>query len=119
MKNFLLFLLSLFLLLILIISINTLRFNSKQLNPVSERNKYEVDTLAINHLSSAIRIRSISYDDESLTNYSFFDSLNSFLLSNYPLVISKLNLQIINKRSLLFHWKGSAAIKKHSYNVIW
>ena len=112
MKKFLLFLLSIFLLLILIISINAIRFTSKQLNVVSERNNYKIDSLAINHLSSSIRIRSISYDDDSLTNYSSFDSLNTFLRSNYPLVFSKLNLQIINKHSLLFRWKGSDANKK-------
>ena len=112
LKKILLFFLTLFLLLILIISINTIRFTSKQLNPVSEKNNFIIDTLAINHLSSSIRICSISYDEDSLTNYSLFDSLNTFLHSNYPLVFSTLNLQIINNYSLLFHWKGSTSNKK-------
>lgn len=112
MKKFLLFLLGIFLLLILIISINTIRFTSKQLNPASAKSNFIIDTLAINHLSTSIRIRSISYDDDSLTNYLFFDSLNTFLRTNYPLVFSKLNLQVINNHSLLFHWKGSAPNKK-------
>ena len=112
LKIFFLFLLGIFLILIIIISVNTIRFTSKQLNPVSAKNNYIIDTLSINHLSTSIQIRSISYDEDSLTNYLFFDTLNSFLRTNYPLVFGKLNLQVINNHSLLFHWKGSATNKK-------
>ena len=112
MKKLFLFLLSLILLLLLVISINTLRFSSKKLAPLTERNKFNVDTLAVNHLSAAIRIRSISYDDDNLTNYSLFDSLYVFLRDNYPLVFKTLNTQLINRHSLLFYWKGTATDKK-------
>ena len=112
MKNILLFLLSLIILLLLVISINTLRFSTKQLAPLSERNKFEVDSFAVNHLSTAIRIRTISYDDTSLINYFLFDSLNFFLRITYPLTFKKLNPQIINGHSLLFHWKGSDTDKE-------
>lgn len=112
MKKLFLFFLSLIILLLLVISIKTLRFTSKQLKPVSEKNNYEVDTLAINHLSSAIRIRNISYDNDSLIDYYLFDSLYFFLRKTYPLTFNTLSPQIINGHSLLFHWKSIYNKKK-------
>ena len=105
MKKVLLFLF--ILLLLIIISINTIRFSSRQFNNPTERKTFAVDTPAVNHLSAAIRIRSISYDNDSITDYTSFDSLYNFLRRTYSLTFNTLNPQIINGHSLLFHWKGS------------
>lgn len=108
MKTFLKFLLALILLFVVVILINTIRFKSKQLSVIGERRIVEIDTAAVRHLSEAIRIRTISYDDNNLIDYTQFDSLYSFLEKTYPLTFQKLSHQRINDYSLLFHWKSSS-----------
>ncbi len=112
MKKFFLFFLFLLVLILLIISFNTIRFKSSQLAPSGERRKFDVDSIAVRNLSDAIKIQTISYDYDSLTDYSTFDSLISFLRVSYPQTFSKLIIQTVNQHSLLLKWKGSDSKKK-------
>ena len=107
MKKILKFFVFVLVLLIVIISIKTVLFQSKQTGVRSDRRKFQIDTNAVNHLRQAIQIKSISYDNDSLTDYSQFNSLINFLESSYPLTFEKLESRVINKHSLLLHWKGS------------
>ncbi len=107
MKRILKFFLFVLILLLVIISIKTVLFQSKQTGIRADRKKFQIDTNAVNHLRQAIQIKSISYDNDSLTDYSQFDSLINFLENSYPLTFEKLESRIINKHSLLLHWKGS------------
>ncbi len=107
MKRILKFFLFVLILLLVIISIKTVLFQSKQTGIRADRKKFQIDTNAINHLRQAIQIKSISYDNDRLTDYSQFDSLINFLENSYPLTFEKLESRIINKHSLLLHWKGS------------
>ena len=109
MRRILLFLLSLVILLLLIIIFNTLQFKSKQTAVLSERKEIETDTAAINHLSSAIRIATISFDDRQDT--SAFTVFNNFLRLTYPLTFEKLKDTVINRHSLILHWKTGSTLK--------
>lgn len=112
MKKFFLFILFLLLFLISIISFNTLRFSSVQGELKKEGRKFEKDSVAIRHLSESIRIKTISYDNNSQTDYSQFDSLFIFFRKSFPLTFSKLNVRVINQHSLLIEWKGKSTALK-------
>lgn len=60
----------------------------------------------IKNLSKAISIPTISNDDDALVDWSKFDEFHSFLKEAYPLIHEKLDLQIISKKSLMYHWKS-------------
>jgi carboxypeptidase PM20D1 len=99
-------------LLLVIVSVNTIRFSSKQLSPPGEKKNFPEDSAAVRHLSEAIKIKTISYDNESLTDYTAFDSLNSFLKKTYPAVFERLELRIVNNHSLLLKWKSVVTSEK-------
>lgn len=130
MKKFFIILVSLIFLLLIIISINTILFKSKQYGSIGKRKTYPVDVIAVSHLSSAIKYRTISFDKpqdvpivDSLLSIpgwntlpdvatSGFDSLLSFLRRTYPLTYSKIEVRTVNMHSLLFKWKGKDSSKK-------
>jgi carboxypeptidase PM20D1 len=108
-KKILRFLLAIVILLLIIITFNTLRFISKQDHQLGQRLSLPSDTAAIRHLSEAIHIRTVSYDEDSpvKTDSTTFDMLIHFLQTTYPATFISLDATIINRHSLLFHWKGS------------
>jgi len=139
LKKIFLFLLAIIVLLIIIISVNTVLFKSKQSAPVGQRRTFPIDTSAIIHLSAAIRYQTISYDfpenettmEDSLKEYfqkfkkfipgwhaeiaepfDQFDSLLQYLNITYPLTFKNLLFKNINERSVLLHWKGTSKEKK-------
>lgn len=59
------------------------------------------------NLSKAIRIKTISHEDDSLTDWNEFEKFHSFLREAFPLVHKNLEIEKISKASLLFYWKGT------------
>ena len=59
------------------------------------------------NLSKAIRIKTISHEDDSLTDWKEFEKFHSFLREAFPLVHKNLEIEKISKASLLFYWKGT------------
>ncbi|MDE6413288.1 MAG: M20/M25/M40 family metallo-hydrolase [Eubacterium sp.] len=59
------------------------------------------------NLSKAIRIKTISHEDESLTDWNEFDKFHCFLREAFPLVHKNLEIEKISRASLLFYWKGT------------
>ena len=59
------------------------------------------------NLSKAIRIKTISHEDESLTDWGEFEKFHAFLREAFPLIHEKLELENVSKASLLFYWKGT------------
>jgi carboxypeptidase PM20D1 len=112
LKRFFLILLFVLLLLLIVFAINTLRFNSKQVGPIGVRKQFPVSESAVSHLSAAITFRTISYDQDSLIDHTSFDSLISFLCVTYPLTFEKLQVDQINKHSLLLSWRNFSSKKK-------
>ena len=60
----------------------------------------------VKNLSKAISITTISNDDDAHVDWSKFDEFHSLLKEAYPLIHEKLDLQIISKKSLMYHWKS-------------
>ena len=92
-------------LLLVIVLVNTYRFtkeipqgNALALGPVSDS--------AINHLSEAVQIKTISYADTLPVDTAEFLKFRDFLERAYPLVHQKLTRQIFNQFSYLFTWEG-------------
>ncbi len=97
----------LLILLIAVLLFNTLRFKSKQITAADGvRKEFVVDEAAVKHLSDAIKINTVSYDDTAVVNQAAFDSFFTFLKIEYPEAFQQLDDTIINKKSLLLKWKG-------------
>ncbi len=105
LKLILLFLL----LLIVVFFVKNAFFNSKQLS-FGEQITYPIDTAAVHHLSEAIKIATISCEEQP-TDTAAFQTLVQFLFCSYPDVKNELNPLIINHNSLLLHWKGKGTSK--------
>lgn len=99
----------LFLIVLLIIAlvVKALTFVDKRpKEPKMEKEKVHTDR-AIENLSKAIQIETISRPDPQDTNWEKFKEFHQFLSRNYPLVHSKLKLENVSAASLLYYWEGS------------
>ena len=106
MKKLLVFVLSLFLLILIIILYNTLTYRSKQVS-IQSITLPELNKDAANSLSKAIRFKTISYEDDINRDSAEFIKFHSFLTIAYPFVDSLLEKTVINEYSLLYKWIGS------------
>ena len=113
MKKLIIGVLLIIVVLVSIIAIKTAAYKSKQIvSTDGKRNNYAMDESAIKHLSEAVKIATISYDDTTKFNQAAFDSLFTFLHTQYPAVFEKLDDTLINKRNLLLKWNGSNTATK-------
>ena len=62
---------------------------------------------ACEHLSKAISIPTVSYPEKEKVDFSQFDKFHDFLDEAFPLIHEKLEKEIIEEASLIYHWKGS------------
>src|SRR5882724_2503984 len=93
------------LVLIAIILINT--FRAKKW-PVVATNKelLPLPDSAIQHLSQAVRIQTISISDTSAIDTAAYTAFNVFLEKSYPLVHQHLTKTLIKQYNFVFEWKG-------------
>lgn len=96
---------ALLILFVAVLLVNTFRFTSKQLTATVLPAPVLSDS-AVAHLQSAIRIKTISYDDPAQFDSAKFLYFRKFLEKTYPTVHSKLKREIIKGYSLIFTWKG-------------
>jgi carboxypeptidase PM20D1 len=61
---------------------------------------------AIQHLSHAVQIQTISISDTSAVDTTAFKAFNSFIENSYPLVHKNLSKTTIRGFSYVFEWKG-------------
>lgn len=59
------------------------------------------------NLSKAIRIKTISHEDDSQTDWGEFEKFHGFLRASFPLLHKNLEIEKVSKASLLFYWKGT------------
>lgn len=59
------------------------------------------------NLSKAIRIKTISHEDDSKTDWGEFEKFHSFLRESFPLIHKNLEIENVSKASLIFYWKGT------------
>lgn len=62
---------------------------------------------AANNLSRAIRIKTISHEDDDMVDWGEFDAFHRFLREAYPLVHANMEVEKVSQASLLFKWQGS------------
>ena len=58
-------------------------------------------------LTEAIKIKTISHENEDETDWAEFDRFHDFLKESFPLVHKNLMVENVSTASLLFYWKGS------------
>lgn len=80
--------------------------------PVDDAMEYaplpEVDPREVaEHLSGALKFRTVSYNDESLMDFNEFRRFHDYLEKTYPLVHSTLTREVVGRASLLYKWSGS------------
>jgi carboxypeptidase PM20D1 len=98
-------------LLIAVILVKTLLFRSVQSEAFPAEIKGFGDT-TLNHFAEAVRYRTISYSSDSPIDTVEFDNYLSFIKRAYPLVTSTLELEMFNRFTMLFRWKGENASLK-------
>src|SRR5688572_29733299 len=92
--------------LLAVVLIRTAGMGSKQIQ-VSAVNSVEVDeNRLVEHLSQAIQIQTISYQDPSQFRAEEFLKLHDFLEKTFPKTHSALKKEVVNNYSLLYTWKG-------------
>lgn len=95
----------LFLLFLIVTLFNTFTLKTLQPAPQPATSSINEDQ-AIKNLSASITYKTISYQERSKFDFAEFDSFISFLKDTYPLVHSKLELEMINKYALVYKWKA-------------
>ena len=85
---------------------NTLNFKSKQLSyePIEV---IEVNPTSKVNFSNALKIRTVSPENEEDFDSTQFDNFSSFLKDTYPLIDSLLTKRTFNTYSFLYKWEGS------------
>lgn len=104
-KKILLFLLLALLVLVGVVLFRTFTIESKQPS-VKAVPPVAIEDAALNRLTQAIQIPTISYDEPSRFNPVPFEQLHALIDSSFPLVDSLLNKELINEHSLLYTWVG-------------
>lgn len=61
----------------------------------------------LEHLAAAVRIRTLSHEDRSLTDPAPFAEFHAFLAETYPLVHQHLRREVVAGHSLLYTWEGT------------
>jgi carboxypeptidase PM20D1 len=93
------------LILIGVVLFNTVTYKSKQVQ-IETIAPVTINENCIQHLSDAVKIKTVSYDDATQFDSISFKRLISFLKKTYPLADSMLNKKLINNYSLLYKWEG-------------
>src|SRR5690606_24197716 len=106
LKKILLLVLTIILVLFSIAIIKTYNIQSRQIKVKGIIDtSYQLPQDVINRLSEAIKIRTITPAEGENQDTSEFILFHQFLAQNYPLVHARLDLEKVNKFSLLYTWK--------------
>ncbi len=108
MKLFLRLFVFCLLLLAIVLLVNTFRLSSRQSAPEAMAAKAVlVSDSAVARFAAALRLRTVSYIDYSLTDTTQFDQFLAFVRRSFPLVQARLTLEHVNQYGLLYTWKGT------------
>jgi len=110
--EFVLYLLALILILAVIITVRTVMFvragGEKTSLFKSKLPDPQLDTQKIaEHLSAAIQVETISYEDPGQNRTENFDKLHGLLERTYPRLHATLTREVLESFSLLYTWQGS------------
>src|SRR3546814_1644838 len=65
--------------------------------------------VAVEHLSAAAQIRTISHQDAADNDVAEWDKLHAWLAATYPATREAMTRTILPNRTLIYHWPGSDA----------
>ncbi|MCY7307975.1 MAG: M20 family peptidase [Rhodoferax sp.] len=106
-KRLLLGLLAVLLVLAVLVAVNTLRQGSRQIEvPALAPLAFDKD-VAAQHLSEAIRARTVSSREDAALNADQFVQLHAMLQARYPKAHAVLKREVVGGLSLLYTWQGS------------
>ena len=107
MKRFLLLLFALLLPLLAILTVRTLRFDSRQMHvPSGEPIQVGMES-AVARFSGAIQFQTVSDQNIQQPAANEFLRLHDFLETSFPKVHAQLSKEIVGGYSLLYTWKGT------------
>jgi carboxypeptidase PM20D1 len=92
---------------IAVLLVNTLRFTSKTPMASQELISLPDEVAPVERLAKAIRIKTLSLEDETRVDKDAFLSFHRFLEDAFPDLHKKLDREIIQDYSLLYKWEGS------------
>ncbi|OEJ99757.1 M20 family peptidase [Roseivirga misakiensis] len=105
MKKFALGVLVILVLFVAFLLVKTFTFTSIQAE-IAVIDKIPVGDASITRLQEALRLKTISFENEADFDPTPFQDFNDILNRNYPLTDSLLNHQIFSEYSHLYEWKG-------------
>lgn len=82
-------------------------WEEKEMYEVKEKGFMEIPPCAT-HLGEAIRIRTISNQDYSSTDFNQYEKFLSFLRKTYPKVHEVCQMDRVNQYSVIYRWKSDA-----------
>ena len=106
-KRLLLGLLALLLVLVLAVVVNTWRQGSRQIEVAALAPIALDQHAAAQHLSEAIRARTVSSREDAALNADQFVQLHAMLQSRYPKAHAVLKREVVGELSLLYTWPGT------------
>ena len=106
-KRLLLGLLALLLVLVLAVVVNTWRQGSRQIEVAALAPIALDKDAAAQHLSEAIRARTVSSREDAALNADQFAQLHAMLQSRYPKAHAVLKREVVGELSLLYTWPGT------------
>jgi carboxypeptidase PM20D1 len=95
-----------FVILLSILTFNTLSLKSKQV--LQENNPATAITIddAVTRLAKSITFQTVSYDDTVQIDYSTFLAYHDFLKESFPTVFSNLELEMVGTYTMVLKWNG-------------
>lgn len=98
--------LGLILIFIIYLLVNTFNFKSTQLNE-EPATVFKINRASIENFSNAIKIKTVSPENDIDFDSLQFQNFESFLIKTYPLVDSLLEKKTFNSFSFLYKWAGT------------
>lgn len=88
---------------------NYAKFDSLQLKKSEKVNDLVLGDSIAHLLAQAIQYKTVSYDDTSKIDYTTFLQFHQFLKEAFPMTFQTLQVETVNRYSLLLTWKGKDA----------
>ena len=95
--------------LVIVIITRSMMFTSMQVTPDPIKDPIKVRDGAVETLSEAVRIKTISSQDKSAVDWKTFDDFHALLARTYPKVHSTLKVEKVSEYSVLYTWQGKDA----------
>lgn len=93
-------------LLLVIIVVRTIRFKPRDQKVTPAERVTINEEEALHHFIEILKCQTVTYNDEAKINEEAFDQMKQLIRELYPKVHECLEVEYIEKRGILFYWKG-------------